>query len=174
MTVDTPATCVTVGGGLAVLLSYYIAFRGSKHGYMSPKNPFWLGHTAPAIRALVLVQLVSLVGFFLFVVPWLFVEQPQGGLLEGDGSLAAVMAVFMLASALWAPLMLGVVRFGGGWRLAAAAVLVVAAVCSVLFLAGSVTEREPRWYVVAGAAMFAATIVGADGTGYVSRLLLGA
>lgn len=173
MSVDVPASVVAILGGMAVLATYVIVFRNYSQGYISPAHPFWLGYSKPVIQTLVSLQAAAVVGFFLFAIPWLFIRQPQGGVLSRPAALAVTLAVFMAASAAWAPCMEQALQKRTLlWKLAATISLWVAAACSIMFVAGAAEETEPRWYVMLGALLFAATTTLADGIAYSARTIV--
>ena len=62
---NTVPFIITVIGGILVLLSYYLVFRGSKRGYLDSK--YWLGQPKSVVKVLFILQLVSVIGFFLFM-----------------------------------------------------------------------------------------------------------
>lgn len=172
MAVDILATVFTAVGGALVLLTYVAVFRNYTQGYMSATHPFWLGYSAPTIRMLVLFQLAAVVGFFLFAIPWLFIEQPQGGVLSHPAALALTLGVFMLASAAWAPSMQrALLTRSLAWKLTSCVVLWAAAASSIVLVAGAAEETRPRWYVMLGVILFAATTVLADGVAYTARTI---
>lgn len=174
MPVDIPATVTTVVGGAAVLSTYVLVFRKYSEGYMSPAHPFWLGYAKPTVRALVALQVAAVVGFFLFAVPWLFIGQPEGGLLgSSPAALSVTLGLFMVASALWAPCMRQALTTRSlPWKLAACASLWVAAASTLVLVAGAAEEVEPRWYVLLGVILFGMTTVLADGVAYTARTIV--
>lgn len=174
MVVHTAALAVTLAGGLLVLASYVYAFRGGTAGYLDAANPYWLGYSLHTIRALTVVQLVSAVGFFLFVVPWVLDRPPTTGLLGNctPAALPVALGLFMAASMVWAPAMRRAHAAGDARaRWAAILALWVAAAMAGLFVVGAATEEEPRAMVLVGTLLFALTIVGADGVAYTARML---
>ena len=173
---DIPTLVVLVVGGVAVIASYVFVFRRVSSGYLSPSNPYWLGYSAPTIKALVILQLLAVAGFFMFAVPWVFMESPQGGSLAHEAALPVILGLFMIAAALWAPFMQKAVNSPTAagstpWKAAGAAALFVCAAASVLLVAMAAEETNPRWYVLLGTVLFAATTVLGDGIAYPARML---
>ncbi len=79
---NTVPFIITIIGGILVLLSYYLVFKGSKRGYLDSK--YWLGQPKSVVKVLFILQLVSVIGFFLFMATpggWLFGDAPRGGVL---------------------------------------------------------------------------------------------
>lgn len=173
MAVDVLATVFTAVGGAFVLATYVSVFRNYGQGYMSPSHPFWLGYSKSTIQMLVILQLAAVAGFFLFTIPWLFVEQPQGGVLSHPAALAVTLGVFMVASSAWAPCMRqALLTRSLAWKLAACVALWGAAACSIVLVAGAAEETKPRWYVLLGTLLFATTTVLADGVAYTARTIV--
>ena len=173
MPVSQLATTATVVGGAAVLATYVVVFRNYREGYTSSAHPFWLGYSKPTIQTLVALQLAAVVGFFLFAIPWLFIEQPQGGVLGSSAALTVTLGMFMLASAAWAPCMRQALTTRLlSWKLASCMALWVAAACSIVLVAGAAEENKPRWYVLLGVILFAMTTVLADGVAYTARTIV--
>jgi hypothetical protein len=163
----------TAVGGAAVLATYVAVFSNYPHGYTSPAHPFWLGYAKPIIRTLIALQVAALIGFFLFAVPWLFIEQPQGGVLGTSAALTVTITLFMAASVAWAPCMRKALTTRTlPWKLASCMALWVAAACSIVLVAGAAEETNPRWYVLLGVLLFATTTVLADGVAYTARTLV--
>ncbi len=176
MALDKASLVVLCVGGLAVLLSYAWAFSDVKGGYACACNPYWLGYSSPLIQALVILQLLAVLGFFGFVVPWVFIEAPKGGLLSHAAALPVVLGAFLAAATLWGPAMRMAVRTDSAsqsrtWKWVGAGALWVCAIASILFVAGAVEEDNPRWYLVLGAMCFALTTVLGDGVAYPARML---
>ena len=169
---NTVPFIITVIGGMLVLLSYYLVFRGSKRGYLDSK--YWLGQPKSVVKVLFILQLVSVIGFFLFMATpggWLFGDTPRGGVLGNSTVFALVLATFFIASASWAFL----AKKGlDGSKIAAigcVASLIISAICAILFVAGAVEEAKSRWYVVLGTILFAMTIVLSDGVAWNAKFI---
>jgi len=163
---------ITILGGLLVLLSYYLVFSRSKQGYINSK--YWLGQKKTIVTILICFQILSVIGFFLFMASpngWLFGDAPSGGVLGNRIVFSTVLTVFLLASASWAFL----AKKGlDGSRTSAALCslsLVVSAICAILFIAGSVEEENPRWNVVLGTILFGITIILSDGIAWNAKFL---
>ena len=69
---------ITVIGGIIVLLSYYIVFKGTGKSYL--KSDYWLGQPSSIITIFVIFQILAVIGFLMFMASpsgWLFGEAPQ-------------------------------------------------------------------------------------------------
>jgi len=173
---DTASLIILIVGGAAVLASYFWVFRSEGASYLSPANPYWLGYSNGTIQALVLLQVLAVVGFFLFVVPWVVISPPEGGLGARKGALPATLALFLAAATLWAPAMKEAVKtrsraHSNTWKGVGAGALFVCAIASILFVAMAAEEDSPRWYVLLGTILFAGTTVLGDGVAYPARML---
>lgn len=174
--IDTASLIILTVGGAAVLASYFWVFRSEGASYLSSSNPYWLGYSKGAIRALVVLQVLAVVGFLLFAVPWVFISSPEGGLGARRGALPATLALFLVAAALWAPAMREAIKTGSRthsktWKGVGAGALFLCAVASILFVAMAAEEANPRWYVLLGTILFAGTTVLGDGVAYPARML---
>ena len=163
---------VTAMGGLLVLASYFVAFCQSKQAYVN--HNLWLGQDRSIVTLFLVFQIVSVLGFFMFMASpngWLFGESPRGGVLGNETVFSTVLGVFFLASASWAYL----AQRGMGGSAASAVLcsvsLLVSAICAVLFIAGAVEEDKPRWNVVLGTMLFGVTIILSDAVAWNAKFL---
>ena len=163
---------ITIVGGILVLLSYYLVFKDSKTSYLDSK--YWLGQPKSVVKVFFILQLLAVIGFFLFMgTPkgWLFGDAPNGGILGNKIVFAVVLAIFFISSASWAFL----AKKGlNGSKIAAIGCvtsLIISAICAILFVAGAVEEDKSRWYVVLGTILFAITIVLSDGVAWNAKFI---
>lgn len=158
---------VTIVGGLLVLFSYYLVLGQQEDAY----RKFWLWEDQSVVGLLTVFQILSVVGFFLFMVPWLFGKAPTGGVLGNRKFFSTVLGVFFLASASWAYLAKEGLNGSTAGAVLCSVSLVVSAICAILFLAGAVEEDKPRWNVVLGTLLFGITIVLSDGVAWNAKFL---
>jgi hypothetical protein len=137
------------------------AFKG-RVGYLD--HPLWIGFPAPVIRVFVAFQVIAAIGFMVAAGSWI-VSPPTG---SGIGNYFAVLLVaFLGASILWPVFAKAESRVG------AVLSLVVAAIASILMVAGAAEESQPRAHVVGGFLVFALVTVLADGVAWNARYIKG-
>jgi hypothetical protein len=163
----------TVVFGIGVLVSYALVFakEPSSGGYAGSR--MWLGYPRPVIYMLMVLQLLAVVGFVAMMLSWI-ITPPSGGLLgKHRAVLPAVVAVTLLASTVWAPAtQRALTSDTTASKVAVVASLVVAAVGSILLVAGAAEEHVPRVETVLGSVAFAATTVLADAVAWNARFIL--
>lgn len=138
---------------------------------MNPKNPYWLNFSPQTIRAIVVMQVAAIVGFFLFMVQWIFVKQPTTGIMTyHPWMMRIILIVFFTASAAWAPLVQNA-HLSSAWLAASVAALAVAAICAILIVAGAAEDATAPTHVVVGTFLFALNIVIIDAIAYSARLI---
>lgn len=156
-------TIVTLIGGIVLFVSYAYALpKGNSY----VDNKLWLGYPKNTIYMLIALQLLAVVGFFMFFVPWTFIKKPSGGVLDGkyNWKFATVLGVFLLASIMWA----------WSFKISKALVvvsLVVAAVASIVFVAGAAEETSPRPVVLVGTLLLGLTVILCDGVAWNARYI---
>ena len=70
---NTSSLVITIIGGILVLLSYYLVFKGSKKGYLD--SEYWLGQSKSTVIVFFIFQLLAAVGFLMAFATrngWLF------------------------------------------------------------------------------------------------------
>jgi hypothetical protein len=157
---------VAVVGGVLVVGSYiYLTLSVGSGSYLD--SPLWNGIGRDAVIALVFMQALAAIGMIAAICTWVFGDPPRGGLMSRPAALPVTLAVFLVASALWAFLMASKTPAKG----AVVFVLVAAAAASIAMLAGSAEESNPRWWVLMGLFFLCATTVLGDAVVWNSRFL---
>lgn len=155
---------ITVIGGIIVLLSYYIVFKGTGKSYL--KSDYWLGQPSSIITIFFIFQILAVIGFLMFMASpsgWLFGKAPQGGILGDSNIFYVVLILFFLSSASWAFLAKGGIHGSKTSVILCSVSLVITAICSIIFIAGAVEEDNPRWFVVLGTILLGITTILGDG-----------
>ena len=137
---DSFALVVELSMGILVLLSYvYIFGKKCKNNYL--KHPFWIGIPKSTIKVLIPMQLLAVCGFLLGVGSWIK-DPPEGGVMGNNRyAFPSVLALFLVSSAIW-PIATYRKKH---WLVVGS--LLTAASASALLLAGSVEERNSRWWI---------------------------
>lgn len=166
---NTAPLVITILGGMLVLFSYYIVGSKTKGGYL--ENELWLDFEKPVIYTMVAFQVLAVIGFFMFMIPWIFGKLPKGGILGNEIVFCIVLVFFFIASSLWA-----VTAYNGLYGSSISSIicvvsLIVAGICAILFLAGAIEETKQRWYVVLGTLLFGITIVLSDAVCWNARFI---
>lgn len=145
----------TLIGGTALLWSYYTVFAEEQQSYLNSR--FWVGMPKPLIRAVVAIQIVSLVGFIIaFFAP--------SGLIAGRKVPNAVLltCLFFAGSIAWAFLARSALDGGGPVPVLLTIMsLVVAAVANIMLLLASIKARNNTASI--GLLLLALTVVLSDG-----------
>ena len=135
--------------------SYYAVFAQEQQGYLDSR--FWVGTPKPLIRAIVAVQLVSLVGFLIaFFAP--------SGLIAGRKvqDAARLTCLFFVGSVAWAFLARSALEGGGAVPVfLTVASLVVVAIANIMLLLASIKARNHTASI--GLLLLALTVVLSDG-----------
>lgn len=166
---DPTPIAITILGGIMVIISYFMTFNGLNEGYIQSR--FWLDMPTPVVYVMVFFQVLAVIGFFMFMIPWLFIEPPKGGVLGNSISFVIVLAIYFIASSIWAPAAYNGLEGNKTASWLSSGSLVVSAICSILFIAGAVEENEPRWYVVLGTILFGITVVLGDGVAWNAKFI---
>lgn len=160
---DITLLVVTTIFGLGVLSAYFVVF-----GHWVRKNyfthPFWMGIPGSVVQTLSVFQVLAVVGFLAAMSTWIH-SPPKGGVMNGYAVVLTVV-VFMIGAIIW-PF---ATYFDYPW--ASVSSLLVSAVASILLLAGSIEEDNPRWWVVAGLTMFSTVTVLGDGVVWNANYIL--
>ena len=140
---------------MALMWSYYTVFAQEQQGYLDSR--FWVGIPKPLIRAIVAVQLVSLVGFLIaFFAP--------SGLIAGRKvpDAARITCLFFAGSVAWAFLARSALEGGGPVPVfLTIASLVVVAIANIMLLLASIKARNNTASI--GLLLLALTVVLSDG-----------
>jgi len=156
--------------GALVLVSYYVVFghlyrsRGTSYA----THDFWFGIDETFVKILIAFQIAAVVGFLVAITMW-FVQPPEGGIMGRPSILFLTLLVFLLASICW--------PFATYYKSPVLVVgsLLLAAIASILLLAGSVQEDKTRVPVMLGLLFFSIVTVLADGVlwnaNYIYRII---
>lgn len=160
------ALAVAVVGGLGVIGSYiYLSTAHKTSSYVN--SPLWLELGRSVTIPLTVLQMLAAVGFIAAIGSWIFGAPPDGGIMSLTAMLPVTLGFFLAASIAWAIL----VAQKNPPKAAVSVSLVVAAVTSILLLAGAAEEAKPRWWIVLGLILFCAVTVLADGVVWNARYL---
>ena len=145
----------TLIGGMVLLWSYYAVFSLEQQSYLNSR--FWVGIPKPLIRAIVAVQLVSLVGFIIaFFAP--------SGLIAGRKvpNAAYLTCLFFAGSVAWAFLAKSALEGGGPVSILLTIMsLTMVAVANITLLLASIKARNHTASI--GLLLLALTVVLSDG-----------
>jgi hypothetical protein len=153
---DTTALLSTLIGGVSVLSSYYYIF-GTKvrHGYI--EHPFWMGIPRTIIIILMVFQVLAAVGFIVALTSWI-TTPPTGGILgRSKYNLTMILLGFLISAVIWP-----IATYHKNHALTSISLLTAAA-STILLLAGSIEEDNPRWYIVLSLIMLNIVTVLGDG-----------
>lgn len=154
---------------LSVLVSYYIVFTKlyKSKGTSYFKHDFWFGLNEPLVKFLTFFQICAAVGFVIANIYWLK-EEPVGGIMGNSNVRFVTLALFFIFSAIW--------TFSVYYKKHFLTVfsLVIVAISSILLLAGSIEEKNPRMPVIIGFFYLCVVTVLADGViwnaNYISKI----
>lgn len=144
--------------GVLVLVSYYVVFgrlyRSSGTSYAT--HDLWFGIDETFVKILIGFQVTAVVGFLVAISMWC-IQPPEGGIMGRPYILFLTLLVFLLASICW--------PFATYYNFPVLVVgsLLLAAIASILLLAGSVEEDKSRVPVMLGLLFFSIVTVLADG-----------
>lgn len=160
---------ITILGGILVLFSYYVVGSKTKGGYLN--NELWMDFEKPVIYTMVAFQVLAVIGFFMFMIPWLFDKLPQGGILGNEIIFYIILAIFFISSSLWAVTAYNGIHGSKISSIICVISLIISGICAIIFLAGAIEETKQRWYVVLGTMLFAITIVLSDAISWNARFI---
>jgi hypothetical protein len=150
--------------GILVLVSY--AKYLPTGNYLT--NPAWFGIKPDIVKIIICFQVLAVIGFLISIGSWMFVSQPEGGIMSKDNMLFYTLCAFFISAIGWSigiytkntPLIVGS--------------LIITAISSILLLAGSIEENNPKWYIFIGLLFLCITTVLGDGVvwnaNYISKL----
>lgn len=141
--------------GLSVLISYYIVFiilYRSNKSYI--EHEFWFGIDKNIVKILVFFQFLAF-GGFLISVPSLVSKVPSNGVLSKH--LFKILCVFFISAIIW--------PFATYYKqhILVVASLIATAISSILLLAGSIEDKNPKLHIVIGLFLLSIVTVLADG-----------
>lgn len=166
MTPNQKATlAVAILGGLGVIGSYVYLAKTQKTSYIH--SPLWLNMGRQVVIPLTILQILAAMGLLAAIGTWIFGNAPDGGIMALPAALPITLGVFLAASIAWAVL----IAQGGPPKAAVSFSLVMAAIASILLLAGAAEEAKPRWWIVLGLVIFCSVTVLADGVVWNARYI---
>jgi len=141
--------------GISVLVSYYIVFvklYKSKKSYIN--HEFWFGIDEKIVKILVFFQILAVIGFLISIIPLIF-NVPTHGILSNN--LFIILCVFFISAIIW--------PFATYYKKHILVVLslIFTAISSILLLAGSIEDKNPKWYIVLGTLLLSIVTVLGDG-----------
>ncbi len=123
---------------VTVLICYFI-FLKSKEKSTYFTSPFWFGIPKNIVKILTIFQILAAVGFLIAIISWIK-KPPQGGIMEKY--LFPTLLLFFISAIAW-PI---AVNKNIVWLTVIS--LILTAISSILLLAGSIEEKEPRLHIV--------------------------
>ena len=127
---------------LSVLISYYIVFvklMPSSKPYN--KHEFWFGMNSKFINFIIVFQILAALGFLISVINW-FIKPPTDGILSHNNILFIILSVFLIGSIGWPFLVYFKKHI---WVVIS---LILVAIASIVLLAGSVEDKNPRLHIM--------------------------
>jgi hypothetical protein len=126
--------------GICVLISYYVYLRtDTASNYFT--HPFWFNMDQNVVKFLTFFQVLAMIGFLVAIGSWL-INPPKGGIMENY--LFPTLVLFFVSAILWP-----FATYNNIIWLAVISVLLTA-IASILLLAGSIEEKQPRFLIVTG------------------------
>jgi len=124
--------------GILVIICYFI-FLKSKQKTTYFTTPFWFGIPTNIVKFLTIFQILAAIGFLIAIISWIK-KPPQGGIMEKY--LFPNLLLFFVSAIVW-PI---AVNKNIIWLTVLS--LILTAVSSILLLAGSIEEKNPRVHIV--------------------------
>jgi len=105
------------------------------------------------VKILVFFQFLAVIGFLISVIPMVF-DVPSQGILKNN--LFLILYVFFISAIIW--------PFATYYKKHILVVLslIFTAISSILLLAGSIEDKNPKWYVVLGSFLLSIVTVLGD------------
>ena len=140
--------------GILVLVSYgtYLKTTLPNRNYFT--NQDWYGMPENIVKVLTFFQLLAVIGFIVAILSWIM-KPPTEGIMSNY--LFVTLLFFFISAALWA----FAVNKDINWLVISS--LIVTAICSILMLAGSIEENNPRIHIVLGLLFLCIVTVLGDG-----------
>jgi multisubunit Na+/H+ antiporter MnhB subunit len=130
--------------GICVLYAYYIYLRNPPD---SDKNTnyftsyYWFGMNENLVKIITFFQIFAIIGFLVAVISWIKTP-PKGGIM--DKYLFITIFIFLLSALIWPYAVNKKIH----WLVVFS--LIITAISSILMLAGSIEEDNPRTIIVVG------------------------
>lgn len=130
--------------GLCVLITYYIIFvRMYKSSQPYHKHELWFGMKPTLVCTIIPFQLFAAIGFLVSIISW-FNNPPESGLMSKRHVLYITYVFFFIGSIIWP------IAVYTKHKIITVSSLVLVAITSILLLAGSIEEKNPRIHIVIG------------------------
>ena len=142
--------------GFIVLGSYFKYLEDKKSdSYLT--NKYWFGLDKNIIIPLIIFQSFAVIGFLVAIISWIK-HPPEGGTFASSSwILFTIVLLFFIFSSIWSYAV-----FNNMFYLTIISLIIVA-IMSILMLAISVEETNPRWYITLGLIFLCITTVLGDG-----------
>lgn len=141
--------------GFIVLYSYY-KFLQDKSATDYFSNKYWFNLNKIIIYILFIFQCLAVIGFLVAIISWI-VYPPKGGTFASSSwILFTFVLCFFIFSALWSYFV-----YSNNFFMTILSLIIVA-VISIILLAMSVEETNPRWYITLGLLFLCITTVLGD------------
>jgi hypothetical protein len=140
--------------GLLVLVSYGLYLKNTVPNTNYFNNQYWFGMPENLVKILTFFQILAVVGFIVAISSWIM-NPPTKGIMSKY--LFITLLFFFISAALWAY----AVNKDITWLVISS--LIVTAICSILMLAGSIEENNPRIHIVLGLLFLCIVTVLGDG-----------
>jgi hypothetical protein len=144
---------VTILGGIGVIASYIWVFSKNKGNYVT--HEYWYGLDESVVKLLIFFQVLAAIGFLMAILTWI-IAPPVGGVLDPWYALPTTLLFFFITAIIW-PF---ATHFEIEWLVVLS--LIGTAICTIVLLAGSVEENNPRWWVVLGLMLLSIVTVLSD------------
>ena len=173
-TIQIVSLVLTIVLGILVLISYIPIGRRQIGGSFD----YWLGLSMSLRPYLYVLMAIAAAGFIMMMVDYLTSPPPTDGLFaKHEAVFPVIVSVCLTASALWSVFVLQYSQatqqaHRRGWAAATSTTLVVAALCSILLIAGQVEKSNTSISGFVGSILFGLVVVLVDGVGWNSRLLI--
>ena len=128
--------------GILVLVFYFIFLKSNQKGDVKTNyftSPFWFGIPMNIVKILTIFQILAAIGFLIAIISWLK-KPPKGGIMEKY--LFPNLLLFFISASIW-PI---AVNKNIIWLTVLS--IVLTAISSILLLAGSIEEKNPRIHIV--------------------------
>lgn len=167
-------TSITIILSSLVIVSYYLTFKDEKQNYSTSR--FWLGLSKNNIKALIVLQLIALVGAIIFFT-WfsgLWGDPPTEGLfVYNDGKVAKYLIwMFLVSSVFWSYFAKKSLSTNETlWVFLTVLVLCIAALSVVGLVAGAFENKDTPVLALVGILELAGVVVLTDAIGWNSLLI---
>ena len=144
--------------GIGVLISYYFFIPKQNSSYID--NIYWLGIPKNIVTVLIVFQILALIGFIISIGYWMK-NPPKSGVMSykvfGLDMLFVTLLFFFISASLWA------ISLKYNLKYLTVISLIITAISSILLLAGSIEEKNPKIITVIGLLFLCITTVLSDG-----------